>query len=281
MKSRRIMFLALTLSLLVLAITPQVVKADITGNTYYFTSNWLEQTYQKDSGAIFESSIDGSFSITVLNTTEVGGDDAYEYNYHGFDYFIIPYPVDHNDTVEFIEQKVYFDLVTNDIDNDSRSEGTTLYINPSYHFAHPGRQFFVNPVWSTHNTDWNNAVDDLEDNEMVHDIVESSGEGSFSLQCIVDGETIYSGLGPMNGTNTYSFSASYDVDGVLSSWVFSQVLQYSNENHTMYTVQSSSYARGTGTGTGGLDINVPLVYVGAISVGALVVGVIIGRKVLT
>lgn len=276
------LFLPIALGLLLLAAAPQVVRADIVGNTYYFSANWSDVTYQEDGGAIYQSSVDGEFKITVLNVTEVGGDDAYEYNYQGFNVFLSPFVVNHNDTSEFMENKVYFDLTTTDIDANNRSEATGITIHPSTSLGHPGRECFVSPVWSTHNLDWNSAVNDAEANLMVREITDSIGDGAFSFRIVVDTEGTDPDLGEMNGTLTFSFAASYDSDGILLNWENSRRSYMFNENHTMDHNIIQRFTRTTGVGPGGLDFGagVPVIFVGVIALGTLVLGVVIGKRLL-
>jgi hypothetical protein len=83
----------------------------------------------------------------------------------------------------------------------------------------------------------------------------------------------------MNGTLTISFSASFDTDGVLSTWSLQQVTSLSNDEHSVVQTISQSFARGTG-GAAIVDdsMGTTLIMVGGVGVAALVVGVVLGRR---
>ncbi len=262
-----------------IVITP--VRASIVGNTYTFAANWLTETVQQDNGVVYSSSVDGQFAITIINTTEIGGDDAYLYNYRGFMLFggAKTY-TDANDTVTFINQKVYFVVTTTDSDHDNRSESVSLQMFPQTSLVHPGREFFVNPIWSTHTSDWNTAVDNLEDNPLIDDIIESAGEGTFQLQFKVEIESIDPNLGEMNGTATFKFLISFDDDGILMSFERTITVSMHNENHTLEHSMLTKITRASGIASPGfgIDIGMPLVYIGAASIVGLVIGLGIGKK---
>ncbi|MHA2361473.1 MAG: hypothetical protein ACXAB6_06045, partial [Candidatus Thorarchaeota archaeon] len=130
MKRNRKLLLPFALGLLLLACAPGVAEAAITGNTYYFTGVWQETSHQENNGPIYQSKTDGQFAITVINVT--GGDD-YEYVYEGFTWVFALMATNHTDTVDFQENKVYFDLNTLDLDNDNMSESTSISVYPSAH----------------------------------------------------------------------------------------------------------------------------------------------------
>jgi hypothetical protein len=279
MVSRRKVLVPLLAGLMLFMLIPQNASAAITGNTYYFAISWLDQTSQIDGGPVFVSSVDGQFAITVLNVTEIGGDDAYVYNYNGFTWLFSPITIDHNDTVQFQDNKVYFDLHTTDSDSNNRSESTSLSLYPGISTSHPGRNIFVNPVWSTHDADWNTAVNEAEAESTVASIASSISEGSFSFTIVVDIESEDADYGNLTGTETYTFSASYDTDGILSSWSLSARALISNENHTIDSTATQRITRTSGTG-GGLssDMTTQIAIMGGVAVVGIIVGVVIGKK---
>ncbi|MHA1962741.1 MAG: hypothetical protein ACW99U_21335, partial [Candidatus Thorarchaeota archaeon] len=260
MKRNRNFLLPLALGLLLLACAPGVAEAAITGNTYYFAGVWLEQSIQENNGPVFQSKIDGQFAITVINVT---GSDDYEYVYEGFDWFFAPAPTNHTDTVDFQDNKVYFDLDTLDLDSDNMSESTNLGVYPSAHFGHPGRNYFVNPVWATHETDWDAAISDVEDDPMANLVSHSAAEGAFTFQIAVDSEQYHFEFGNLTGTITYTFTSSYDVDGVLMNWELSSRSQLSNENLTRDYTSTQRFTRTGGAGPG---ISLDLGSVGPIAI---------------
>ncbi|MCK4484955.1 MAG: hypothetical protein KAU89_09020, partial [Candidatus Thorarchaeota archaeon] len=81
MKSERMLLLALTMGILLLAMAPRVAHAAIIGNTYYFTGTWTESSYQEDDSPVFISTSSGQFKMEILNVT---AGDLIEYNYQGF-----------------------------------------------------------------------------------------------------------------------------------------------------------------------------------------------------
>lgn len=270
---------ALALGLLLLGAIPRSVSADITGNMYDFSAVWYYQQYKVDNAIVLEETQQGSFRISVYNITP---GDLYEYaftgmNYHPFGFS--PYYDEHNGTVDFQDNKVYFDLDTTDADEDELAEVYDLDLFPFFTEHHPGYMFFVNPVWTTHNTDWNTAVDDAESQSGVTSIVESNEDGVFSFEILIGIEYDHSVYDYMNGTLTLSFNAEYDTDGVLSSWSLRQVTSSSNENHTIVQTLSQTFARGAGAGSL-LDpsLSASLLLVGMSGVGGLIIGLVIGKK---
>ncbi|MHA2043139.1 MAG: hypothetical protein ACW99G_00010 [Candidatus Thorarchaeota archaeon] len=246
MTSRRRLIVIVAVGLLLLGATPRFVSADITGNVYDFSAVWFEQVYQVDSAHPF-----------------------------GF----APYYDEHNGTIAFQDSKVYFDLDTTDADANNLTEDYDLDMYPYFSTFSPGSMFFVNPVWSTHNTDWNTAVDDAEILPSVTSITESTGEGSFSFQIVMGIEQDHPDYNNMTGTATITFNAVYDTDGVLSTWSLQQLRSSSNENHTIVHTLRQSFARGAGAAAlGDPSPAITLALVGGASVAGIIVGVVIGKK---
>jgi len=279
MKSERMLLLALTIGILLLAMSPRVTHAAIIGNTYYFTGTWIESSFQEDNSPVFTSTASGQFKIEVLDVT---AGDSIEYNYQGFAFGSIP--INENYTVAFQDNKVYFDLSTFNPDNDSLAESTYITIYPTTSFRHPGRHLFVNPVWMTHDTDWNAAVVDANNDSTVSSIVESANEGVFTFTIIVNvNGTIEVGddFQKANGTYTYTFAASYDSDGIALNWAFSQAMNLHNENSTQIYTVGTSFTRTSGVGPGTVIdpfMGIPLIYVAASVPVVLIIGLLIGKK---
>ncbi len=279
MKSERMLLLALTMGILLLAMSPRVTHAAIIGNTYYFTGTWMESSYQEDNSPVFTSTSSGQFKMEILNVTP---GDLIEYNYQGFAFGSSPR--NENYTTPFQDNKVYFDLDTFNPDNDSLAESTDIDIYPAMSSGNPGRHLLVNPVWMTHDVDWNAAVADVNSDSTVSSIVESANEGAFTFTIIVNvNGTIEVGgdFQKANGTYTYTFAASYDSDGIALNWALSQAMNLHNENSTQSYVVGTSFTRTSGVGPGiGIDpfLGVPLIYVAASVPIVLVIGLLIGKK---
>jgi hypothetical protein len=274
----------LTCLFILVTLLPSGASADITGNTYWFSGTWLEQTYQEDLGEEFKSSVSGEFKITVLNATEAGGDDVYEYNFQGFSWYRVPYYLNVTSDVEFQENKVSFEIETEDEDNDSRAETAEFTVFPAFQHHHPGHMFFVNPIWSTHNTGWESAVDEIQDDATITQLTESSGDGSFELRLVIDIESESEDEGELNGTSTFDFAASYDSDGILSNWETITTTRLSNENHTSRHILTERYTRTTGPSGGlvmGGDLVTTLGFVGVAAVIGIVVGIFLGKRYWT
>ncbi|TFG14356.1 hypothetical protein EU537_04020 [Candidatus Thorarchaeota archaeon] len=266
---------------ILLPLLPGYVTADITGNTYWFSATWLNQTYQENLGEEFKSSVSGEFKITVLNAIEAGGDDVYEYNFQGFSWYRVPYYLNVTSDVEFQENKVSFEIETEDEDEDNRAETAELALFPSFQHHHPGHMFFVNPIWSTHNTGWESAVNEAQNDNTTAELTESSGEGSFSLRLVIDIESDSEDEGQLNGTRTFDFTASYDSDGILTNWESTATTRLSNENHTSRHILTEKYSRTTGPSGGfgiGGDTATALGFIGVAAVAGIVVGVILGKR---
>ena len=277
MTSRSTLIVIVAVGLLLLGATPQSVSADITGNVYSFSAVWFDQTYQVDNAIILDETVQGDFRVSIYNITP---SDSYEYTFTGLNYHpygFSPYYDERNGSVAFQDNKVYFDLDTADVDEDDLAEDYDLDMFPYFSEHHPGSMFFVNPVWSTHNTDWTTAVADAENQLGVNGVTESMSEGSFSFQIILGIEYNHTDYDYMNGTLTISFNAAYDTDGVLSTWSLQHVTSSSNENHTIVHTISQSFARGAGAGVDS-TLGTTLVLVGVAGVGGLIVGVVLSKK---
>ena len=279
MKPRRIFIAVAALGLLLFVAFPHPASADITGNTYNFSAVWSYQKYQVDSSVVTEQTQKGDFQIAVTNITP---GDAYEYTYSGMNYHpngASPYYDQDNDTVAFQNNKVYFDLTTHDLDDNGLAESYNLVMFPSFAEHHPGNMFFVNPVWSTHTTDWNDAVNSANGQPAVTALTESASGGSFTFDITIGIEYDHSVYNHMNGTAEFKFSASYDSDGVLSTWSLQQIISTQNENHTVLNTIAQSYSRGAGAGIPeDTSLSTTLMIVGLTGLGGLIVGVIIGKK---
>lgn len=280
MHARRKFIIPIMVVALLLAFSPQSVRADVAGSTYNFTATWDDTTLTVDNVLVYQNSFTGTFQIEVYNLTS---SDNYDYNFAGFnlDYSGPPYVDDQNDSVNIIHNRVYFDLETTDDDDDNLADDIDLEMHPDYSYHSPGDLFFVNPTWSLHDSDWNAAVSDLDDNPTITEpITESADEGVFSFRIIVNIETENSDYGLMNGTDTIVFSASYDADGVLSTWDLTQTIAMENENHTTTQVTSERYSRGGAVGPVIVDpaLTTQIALLGGASVACLVIGVVIGRK---
>jgi len=276
--------MSVALGLLMFAFVTLPANATVVGNTYYFAATWIDQTFQENGGPVYQSAAEGAFKITVFNVTEIGGDDVYEYNYNGFDWIGIATHVDHNDTVEFQNNKVYFDLSTTDGDSDNRSETADVNIYPTWSFTHHGRHAFVNPVWSTHETDWGSAASDVNADPTVSSFTHNMGDGSFSFRIIVEVEDTVDVDGTpqdANGTQTFVFSTSYDSDGILSTWSLSAQMSLQNENYTSDQTVTTRVARTSSLGGPVIfdsALGTILVSAGAAAAVALVVGLAIGKR---
>ncbi|MFW9920296.1 MAG: hypothetical protein ACFFED_11895 [Candidatus Thorarchaeota archaeon] len=278
MTSRRTLIVVVAIGLLLLGATPRSVSAEITGNIYDFSAVWFNQIYQVDNAIVLDEIQQGSFRINVYNITP---SDLYEYAFTGMNYHpygFSPYYDEYNGTVDFQENKVYFDLDTTDVDEDDLAENYDLDMYPYFTEHHPGSMFFVNPVWSTHNTDWNTAVDDAEALPGVTSITESNSDGSFSFDIMIGIEYNHSDYNYMTGTQSLTFNTNYDTDGVLSSWSLRQVTTSSNENHSIILTVSQSFTRGGGIIAGDPSMSTTIVLVGVAGIGGLILGIVVGKK---
>ncbi|MFW9769075.1 MAG: hypothetical protein ACFFEM_09665 [Candidatus Thorarchaeota archaeon] len=278
MISRRTLIVIIAVGLLILGATPRFVSADITGNSYDFSAVWVNQRYQIDNIAVYDETMAGGFQILVTNIT---ASDSYEYTFTGLNYnfWTLPFYDERDGSVAFQDNKVYFNLDTTDVDADNLTESYDIDMYPYYSTGQPGSMFFVNPVWSTHNTDWTDAVENAETQPGVTAITESASGGSFSFQISVAYEQNHTEYNYMTGTISLTFNAAYDNDGVLSSWALQQVRSSSNENHTIVHTINQSFARGTGAGAMLQPSIVPAIALaGGLGIGGLILGVAIGKK---
>ncbi|MHA1962046.1 MAG: hypothetical protein ACW99U_17715 [Candidatus Thorarchaeota archaeon] len=277
MRSSRMWLFAVTMVALFVSMSAVSVDAAVVDSTYSFTVTFTTQSTRDAAGPRSESSSVGQFQVWVYNVTP---SDRYEYNYYGYSMFS-SFPVDRNDSVDFQDNKVSFDLFISDSDDDDRAESASIRFYP-YAPGNPGRDVFVNPTWNTHETDWNEAVADAEDDLTVASVVESAGSGQFSLDLVVNIEsTVFVGtsLQSANGTMTFDYDSSYDEDGVLSSQTLTTRTHLQNENYTSDYTTTLSIVRGA---VGGLPpdpaLGTTLIMAGGAGVAGLVIGVIIGRK---
>ncbi|NWF95783.1 MAG: hypothetical protein HXY34_06540 [Candidatus Thorarchaeota archaeon] len=269
---------------LVLGLVVSPVRGAVVGSTYYFRATWYDSEFRLDSGDTFKSTTTGEFKVHVFNATKVSGHDVYQYNYNGFHYVTGAVAMNANDTVQFQDNKVFFSLNTADQDHDNKSESSSLVIYPATSSAHPGRNLFVNPVWTTHTTDWNTAVNQAQDNPAVKSLTQAAGDGDFSLTIEVNIEgtvPVGSHVEPANGTGTHSFSAAYDDDGILLSWSYSYTVRLTSENHTAYTKLAGSVVRTSGVGAGPVtdaSLASAATYLGLGAIAGLVIGGYVGKK---
>ncbi len=281
MMKRRTSLLSTLILVAFIGFAPMIVHADITGNTYYFSATWNEKTSQVDSGPVYKSTVTGQFSINIYNITP---SDLYEYSFKGQNYIhhqYSPYYDEQNDTVDFQDNRVYFDVVTTDSDNDSRSEVTGFVVYPYFTHHLPGNMFFVNPVWSLHNTEWNDGISAAEDDDTVSSVSGSASEGIFSADIVVDIEMGSSLLGNLTGTLSIEFDASYDQDGVLSTWSVVRISDLSNEEHSIIETEIQRFSRTSSAGSGVVfdsTTTTAIGLVGVAAVGGIVLGVLIGKK---
>ncbi len=281
MKFRRTLFVGTLATLLIFVAIAGPVQADVIGSTYSFSAVWLEQSYQVDGVVAQQTLFQGTFQIQVHNITS---SDGYEYTFKGMNSnhpYDVPYYDEQNDTAHFDDNIVHFDLDCTDIDENGVAESASVDLAPGYHYHNPGEIVFVDPVWDTHIIDWDSSVAEAESEAGFQTITESSDEGSFSFQIVVDVEDEHDDYGNMTGTATFTFSATYDADGVLNTWDFTQASTLANVNHTASNTWSQRFSRGTGAGSGFVgtsDLMADIAIAGIALAGGLLVGVIIARK---
>jgi hypothetical protein len=280
MPSKRTLIVFVAVGLLLLGVSPQTASAAITGNVYNFSAVWFDQTYQVDNELVLDETIQGNFQIRINNLTP---SDYYEYTFTGLNWnywSFSPYYDEYDGSIAFQDNKVYFDLDTSDADEDDLIEDYDFDIYPYFSEHHPGTMFFVNPVWSTHDTDWNAAVVDADNQLGVTSHTESASGGIFSFRVTMGFEHNHTDYDYMSGFLTITFNAAYDNDGVLSTYSLESATSTSNENHTIIHNVKQSFARGAGAP---LDpsVGTTLLLVGAAGVGCLVIGVVIGKKFLS
>jgi len=256
----------------------QTTQAAVEGNTYYFTTS-STNTYEENSITIYTSKLNAWFKVDALNITR----DILYYDFEGYHW-------SEGSEIEFSSEFVYFqdnivefNLFTWDPDNDSISAPPSVTIYPTDAPHTPGRYVFVNPTWSTHETDWESSVDAVEENPTVQQSAFSApGDGTFYFSIIVDVETIWEiDDTPENATSTtqFDFSASYDDDGILSSYLFTTTHSFSNENFTCRLISSWSVSRTSGPSLGGgLALDATLLAVGVAIPVSLLIGLLIGKR---
>ena len=260
-----------------LSLTSVPVRADVEGQMYYYSTTYYHESTQVDDDPVYDYSIKGDFRVYVYNISEVGGDDVINYNYQGYVWWGALFYVDHNDSVDFQDQKVYWDISTSDSNSNNRSESSSVVPQPQDSWFDWGAYLFVNPIWSTHESDWSNAIADTEADNSSTLISQSIGEGRFAFRIEVLMEDLAENL---NGTRTYTYSSSFDEDGVLFDLSYSESTNWENENTTINITESYELLRTTGFPGGGLNLSmdVPLVIAAGIGVVTLVIGLLIGRR---
>jgi hypothetical protein len=277
MISRKMILVSVAIGLLMMSLTTVPVRADVEGNTYYYSTTYYQESTQVDNDPSYDYSIKGDFRVYVYNISEVGGEDVINYNYQGYVWWGGLFYVDHNDSVDFQNQKVYWDLSTSDSNSNNRSESSNVAIYPQDSWMDWGEHLFVNPIWSTHESDWNDAIEDTEADNSSILISQSIGDGRFSFQIDVLMENLAENL---NGTRTYTYSSSFDEDGVLLDLSYTEFTSWENENTTIDITEKYDLTRTTGLPGGGLNLSmdVPLVVAAGIGVVTLIVGLLIGRR---
>ncbi|MDF1537294.1 MAG: hypothetical protein P1Q69_00090 [Candidatus Thorarchaeota archaeon] len=273
MPTKRKIIVPVLVFAILLAIVPFPVNAAVVGNTYTFSATWNDYEYSVDNQVIRQSTESGTFSILVYNVTP---SRYYEYTFDGMNYHphVGPFVDQQNDSVHFEDYTVAFDLDTTDDDEDDVAEAYNIDVYPAYSEHTPGHMFFVNPTWTTHASDWNEGVTDANANPTVSNPITSSRSddvGSFSFSIVVNVEQDNEHYGNLTGTCTIAFSASYDDDGVLSTWELTQTIAMQNEDHVTNEITAERYTRGAG-----IALNNDIVSTAVLGSGILVVGVVIG-----
>jgi hypothetical protein len=281
MKFRRTLFVGTLAALLLFVAVSGPVQADVIGSTYSFSAVWMEQSYQVDGVVVQQILLQGTFQIVVHNIT---ASDGYDYTFTGMNshhLYDVPYYDEQNDTAYFDDNTVYFDLDCTDSDENGFAEAAGVGLAPGYHYHNPGAIVFVDPVWDSHIIEWDESVTEAESEEGFQSITESADEGSFSFQIIVDVEDEHDDYGNMTGTATFTFSATYDVDGVLNTWEYTSATSLQNENHTVSNTWSQRFAQGTGSGAGFVgtsDLMADIAIAGIALAGGLIIGVIVAKR---
>ncbi|MFW9803625.1 MAG: hypothetical protein ACFFFC_13280 [Candidatus Thorarchaeota archaeon] len=277
MISRKMFLVSMAIGLLMMSLTTVPVRADVEGKTYYYSATYYQESTQVDNDPSYDYSIKGDFRVYVYNISEVGGEDVINYNYQGYVWWGVLFYVDHNESVDFQNQKVYWALSTSDSNSNNRSESANAVPYPQESWNDWGAHLFVNPIWSTHETDWNGAIDDTEADNSSTLISQSIGDGRFAFQIEVSMEDLAENL---NGTRIYTYTSSFDEDGVLIDLSYTEFTSWENENTTIDVTESYELVRTAGLPGGGLNLSmdVPLVVAAGIGVVALIVGLLIGRR---
>lgn len=279
MISRKMILVSIAIGLLMLSLTSVPVRAVVEGTTYYYSTTYYQESTQEDNNPEYDYSIKGDFRVYVFNVSEVGGDDVINYNYQGYVWWGALFYVDHNDSVDFQDNKVYWTISTTDSNSNNRSEYIVSSVTPEPQesWFDWGEHLFVNPIWSTHDSDWSAAIDNTAADNSSTLISQSIGDGSFAFQI----EVLMEDLGAnLNGTRTCTYSSSFDEDGVLLEMRFSEATSWENENTTIDITETYELIRTAGLPGGGLNLNmdVPLVVAAGIGVVTLIVGLLIGRR---
>ncbi len=269
------------LGILLLVSSAQTVQADVEGKSYYFTTNQSD-SYEENGILLYSSDIDAWFKIDALNIST----DILYYDYEGYHWSEGSEVEFSSEAIYFQDQHVEFDLSTFDFDNDSISSYAYISIDPTDAAHVPGRYVFVNPTWSTHDSDWQASIDAVEDDPTVESSTfNAPGDGTFSFSIVVNVETIwYIDDNPENstGTTTFDFSATYDDDGVLNTYILTTTRSLSNENFTSRIISSWNVIRTSGPGASGdTTLSTTLIAVGVAVPVSLLIGALIGRKVWT
>ncbi|MGY5874595.1 MAG: hypothetical protein RTU30_02505 [Candidatus Thorarchaeota archaeon] len=280
MRRKRIWLPLLALSLLLLVSHSQTVQATVEGKTYYFTTSSSE-TYEENGVSLYKIQQDAWFKIVALNVTR----ELVYYDFEGFHYTEgaeVEYRLGVD--VNFQDNLVHFDLYTDDPDNDSLSGFPYLTVNPSDSHHEPGGYVFVNPTFDSHDTDWQQAIDDVEEQSSVsQSTFNAPGDGTFSFSIAVDIEAIdYIDDTAENATGVrrFDFSAVYDADGVLNTLLLTATTMLNNENFTSRFISARSVTRTSGPSLGGgVALDTTLVAVGIAIPVSLLIGALIGRKV--
>ncbi|MHA2602795.1 MAG: hypothetical protein AM324_011780 [Candidatus Thorarchaeota archaeon SMTZ1-83] len=277
MISRKSFVVSVAIGLLVLSLASVPVRADVEGQTYYYSVTYYQESTRVDNNPEFDYTIKGEFMVYVYNVSEVGGNDVINYNYRGYVWWGSLFYVNHNESVEFQDNKVYWTIYTTDVDSNNRSESSSVVPQPQESWNDWGEYLFVNPIWSTHDTDWNDAIADTAADNSSTLISHSIGNGRFAFRIEVLMENLAENL---NGTRTFTYSSSFDEDGVLLEMSRSEATIWENENTTIAITERYELIRTSGLSGGGLNLSldVPLTVAAGIGIGALVIGLIIGRR---
>ena len=270
--------LPIILGLLLLLSSTQITPAAVEGKSYYFTTSWTD-SYEENEILLYTNTLDAWFRIDALNIST----DILYYDYEG-------YHISEGSEVEFSSEAIYFqdqhvefDLGTFDPDNDSYSLYAYISVDPTDVGYAPGRFVFVNPTWSTHESDWQASIDLVEDNPTVESSTfNAPGDGTFSFSIAVNVESIwYIDDNPENATGItrFDFSATYDDDGVLNTYSLSTTRTLSNENFTSRLTSSRTVLRTSGPGASGdITLSTTLIAVGIAVPISILIGALLAKK---
>ncbi|MGY5852973.1 MAG: hypothetical protein RTU92_05350 [Candidatus Thorarchaeota archaeon] len=279
MRRKRIWLPLLALSLLLLFSQSQTVQASVEGKTYYFATS-SSDTYEENGVSLYKIQHDAWFKVDALNVTR----DLLYYDFEGYHYSEGAEVEYQSESVYFQDNLVHFVLGTYDPDNDSQSYPPSLTIYPTDAHHQPGRYVFVNPTWDSHETDWQQSIDDVEEQSSVSQSTFSApGDGTFSFSIAVDIEDIKfidDTAENATGVRRFDFSATYDADGVLNTLLLTTTTMLNNENFTSRFISTWSVSRTSGPSLGGgIALDTTLVAVGIAIPVSLLIGALIGRKV--